>query len=118
MKCPACGSTGTIEDNFCRNCGTSRNSRLPVKRAPAQPPAIWRQAAPVVARGAALIAVGVIGEWLLRAATRKAASMPFESRKADRKTKALTRQKQTEALPEGAIAMSETVIMRRTIIRR
>ena len=58
------------------------NYRLPVKREPTPPPApLWQQAAPVVIRGAALVAAGVIGEWLLRSAAKKAVSMPFSGKK-------------------------------------
>ena len=58
------------------------NYRLPVKREPVLPPApLWQQAAPVVIRGAALVAAGVIGEWLLRSAAKKAISMPFSGKK-------------------------------------
>lgn len=83
------------------------NYRLPVKQEPAQLPApLWQQAAPVVMRGAALVAAGVIGEWLLRSATRKAVSMPF------RKSRAVaTRQPVIEAF-------EETIVVRRTLIRQ
>jgi hypothetical protein len=86
----------------------SYNYRLPVKQEPAQPPApIWQQAAPVVARGVALVAAGVIGEWLLRSATKKAVSTPFK-----RKTKAITpRQPIIEAI-------EETIIIRRRLVRQ
>jgi hypothetical protein len=83
------------------------NYRLPVKQELAQLPApLWQQAAPVVLRGAALVAAGVIGEWLVRSATRKAVSMPFK------KGRALdTRQPVIEAF-------EETIIVRRTRIRQ
>jgi hypothetical protein len=91
----------------------SMNYRLPVKREPTSPPApLWQQAAPVVIRGAALVAAGVIGEWLLRSAAKKAISMPFSSRK----TSAVAEHPDS---PEVAIwAYSETVVMRRTVIRQ
>ena len=61
----------------------NENSRLPVLRNPPLParqnarqPAIWQEAAPVVARGAALVAAGLIGEWLLRSLARNAFSAP------------------------------------------
>ena len=86
------------------------NYRLPVKRVSMLPPApLWQQAAPVVIRGAALVAAGVIGEWLLRSATKRAASIPFSSKK----TKPVT----TPAKP-AVIAYSETVVVRRTIVRQ
>lgn len=86
----------------------SYNYRLPVKQEPAQPPAtIWQQAVPVVARGVALVAAGVIGEWLLRSATKKAVSAPFK-----RANKAVTpRQPIIEAI-------EETIIVRRRLVRQ
>ena len=88
------------------------NTRLPVKREATPVPApLWQQAAPVVARATALVAAGVIGEWLLRSATKKAVSMPFQARK-NRKEKALAKQ---ESRP--VVAYSETVVVRRTVIR-
>jgi hypothetical protein len=91
----------------------SMNYRLPVKREPTPPPApLWQQAAPVVIRGAALVAAGVIGEWLLRSAAKKAVSMPFSGKK----SRAVI--EHTDS-PEAAIwAYSETVVTRRTIIRQ
>lgn len=83
------------------------NYRLPVKQEPAQLPApLWQQAAPVVMRGAALVAAGVIGEWLLRSAARKAVSMPFGKSRAVAK-----RQPVLEAF-------EETIVVRRTLIRQ
>lgn len=89
------------------------NYRLPVKREPVPPPApLWQQAAPVVIRGAALVAAGVIGEWLLRSATKKAASIPFSARRSRAVVKA------EEAARPAIVAFSETVIVRRTIVRQ
>lgn len=83
------------------------NYRLPVKQEPAHLPApLWQQAAPVVLRGAALVAAGVIGEWLVRSATRKAVSMPFKKSRA-----VATRQPVVEAF-------EETIVVRRTRIRQ
>jgi hypothetical protein len=85
----------------------SYNYRLPVKQEPVLPPVpIWQQAAPVVVRGVALVAAGVIGEWLLRSATRKAVSAPFK------RGKALTaRQPVFEAI-------EETIIVHRRLVRQ
>ena len=85
------------------------NYRLPVKREPSPPPSpIWQQAAPVVIRGAALVAAGVIGEWLLRSATKQAVSLPFSGKK----SRALARN------GPSIIAFEETVIVRRAVIRK
>jgi hypothetical protein len=96
---------------------TEPNLRLPVKREPAPPPALWRQAAPAVARGAALVAAGLVGEWLLRSAARRALSIPFQRDKPPRKSRALARRNASATAPRE-IAISETVITRRVIFRR
>ncbi len=89
------------------------NYRLPVKQEPVLPPApLWQQAAPVVIRGAALVAAGVIAEWLVRSAARKAVTAPF----AGRKTREVARP--AESTESGIVAYSETVTVRRTIFRR
>jgi hypothetical protein len=86
------------------------NYRLPVKRDPSPPPApIWQQAAPVVVRGAALVAAGVIAEWLLRSATKKAVSLPFSGKK--------SRAVPVPAAPQ-TVSVTETVIVQRTTVRR
>ena len=93
------------------------NYRLPVKREPVPPPApLWQQAAPVVIRGAALVAAGVIGEWLLRSATRKAVSIPFSAKK----TRAVAKKTRAVATPAkpSMVAYSETVVVHRTIVRQ
>lgn len=91
--------------------GNDINCRLPVKREPSLSPApLWQQAAPVVIRGAALVAAGVIGEWLLRSATKKAASIPFAAKK--------TRTVQPSPGAPAIVAYSETVVVQRTIVRR
>ena len=101
-----------------------RNSRLPVParaalpvRRPAQTPDLWRRAAPVVARGAALVAAGLIGEWLLRSAARRALNGASAPKVSSAKNRSLVPSK--GAPSEGIIAVSETVVMtRRVIVRR
>lgn len=113
MICGACGARGTIENDKCGACGAEqRPYRMPVKHEPAQPPALWQQAAPVVVRGAALVAAGFIGEWLFRSAAKKAVRAPF---KRSKKKTAIVRK---EEAPRETIAISETVVMRRVIVRR
>ena len=76
MICTICGTNRSAEDNFCGNCGAVlepsavQNTRLPVKRQQSLPPAVWQQAAPAVARGAALVVAGLAAEWLIRAAAQ------------------------------------------------
>lgn len=89
------------------------NYRLPVKREPTPVPApLWQQAAPVVIRGAALVAAGVIGEWLVRSATKKAVSLPFSAKR----TRAVV--PAPEPIKPAVIAYSETIVVKRTIVRQ
>jgi hypothetical protein len=100
-----------------------RNSRLPVPlkarppaRRPPMTPTLWQEAAPVVARGAALVAVGLIGEWLFRAAAKRALT-PTNGRKSARKSTAVV-PRPADELPEGTTVVSETYFIRRLIVRR
>jgi hypothetical protein len=100
------------------------NSRLPVLRNPPLParqggrqPAIWQEAAPAVARGAALVAAGLIGEWLLRSLARNALSAPHNGRSKPRQSAALVR-RQPEDSARGEVTVTETVIMTRKMIFR
>ena len=93
------------------------NRNLPVKREPSQPPApLWQQAAPAVIRGAALVAVGVVGQWALRNAAKMAITAPFQAAKTGRKTRAVA---MAEDEPGRIVAVSETVVVhRRVVVRR
>ncbi|MCH7523351.1 MAG: hypothetical protein IH920_06235 [Chloroflexi bacterium] len=115
MRCEKCGNYSSRSDSYCRRCGAEmRNTRLPVKRPPASP-TVWSQAAPVLARGAALVALGVAAEVALNALAKGALRLPTMRRPA--KTKAIATRRNGE-LPAGSVAVSETVVMRRLIFRR
>jgi len=115
MKCPSCGSHGPFEDGFCNVCGLEQPAtRLPVKTDARPLPALWQQAAPVLARGAALVAAGIAAEWLLRSGTKRALSLPFSGKK-QAKNRALARK--AGALGE-IVAISETIVTRRVVFRR
>lgn len=113
MNCTACDSTAGFEDGFCLACGVEQpSSHLLVKRQTASLPTIWREAAPVIARGAALVAAGIAAEFLLRSMARGA--IPASARG----------KKQTAIAPRSAmfveeiVTVSQTVITRRLIARR
>jgi len=112
MNCSACGVRAEFQDGFCSACGVEQPaSRLPVKRGMAALPTIWRDAAPAVARGAALVAAGIAAEFLLRSMARGAMAAPSRKR-----TKAVARRE--TALVEEIVAVSHTVIARRVVIKR
>jgi len=118
MRCERCGVYASWENGRCRKCGAAlpsqaaRNLRLPVKRAPA-PPTLWRQAAPVLARGVALAALGVAAEMALTALAKGALRLP-----ARRPAKGKLPARRNGEMPEGTYAVSETVVMRRVTLRR
>ncbi len=117
MRCEKCGNYSSRSDSYCPRCGTEmRNTRLPVKRPPASP-TVWSQAAPVLARGAALVALGVAAEVVLNALARGALRLQTPTRRGPAKTKPLATRRNGE-LPAGSVAVSETVVMRRLIFRR
>jgi len=80
-------------------------------------PALWRQAAPALARGAALVVAGIAAEWLLRSVAKRAFGGSSMDIRPGHRTKGVAADKR-RALPEDVLALSETVIMRRTILRR
>ncbi len=117
MRCENCGGYSSRADIYCRRCGAElRNPRLPVKRRPAYP-TVWSRAAPVLARGAALVALGVAAEVVLNALAKGALRLPTPTRRGPAKTKPLATRRNGE-LPAGSYAVSETVVMRRLIFRR
>ena len=115
MRCDKCGAYASRGASYCRNCGAGlQNLRLPVKRAPAHP-TVWKQTAPVLARGVALVALGVAAEVVINALAKGALRLPALGRSA--KTKPLPARRD-ERRPKGIYAVSETVVMRRVILRR
>jgi hypothetical protein len=118
MKCGTCGVYAQFQDGFCSACGVEMpESRLPVKRENIPVPSVWQQAAPVVARGAALVVAGIAAEWLLRTVARSATGSPSStSRKSAKKSRAVA--KPEVALFEEIVAVSRTVVTRRVVVRR
>jgi hypothetical protein len=113
MRCERCGAYTTRADTHCHKCGAAlRNLRLPVKRVPA-PPTLWKQAAPVLARGVGLVALGVVAEMALTALAKGALRLP-----ARRASKSRLPARRNGEIPEGTYAVSETVVMRRVTLRR
>jgi hypothetical protein len=101
----------------------NENSRLPVPRTPLLPaprpsrtPTLWQEAAPVVARSAALVAVGIIGEWLLRSVARSALEPARNGKHNSRRNKAVAKRRAND--DEGVVTISETVIMTRKVTFR
>ncbi len=111
MNCIVCGAHVPSGERACLVCGAS--VRLPVLRERAAVPTLWRQAAPIVARGAALVALGVLSEWLVRSAAKRALALPFGGKR--RKHSALARRQRSPA--GDVVAVTETIIARRVVYR-
>lgn len=66
MRCPACHRQCDAGDNFCRHCGGELVVEVPVLRQTEPLPVPWDQVRPVVTRGVAAIAAGVVLDLVLR----------------------------------------------------
>lgn len=130
LPCPDCGAAYTDIDNYCRQCGmyVAALREMPlVKTAPSAPPmrlereraalpAPVKKAATALAIGTALqIGVNLAGKYLAGQAGRQAtnALRPKPARRVSRP--------ESRAIPDpmqDAIAVSETVMVRRVWIRR
>ncbi|KPK47384.1 MAG: hypothetical protein AMJ77_03305 [Dehalococcoidia bacterium SM23_28_2] len=122
MRCSNCGNLCSLDDNFCRKCGASlRNVKVPAARDGSRLPAPWQSAMPVVARGAAVFAMGAVIQMLLRMVGRRAVSVPaslVKRRPAKKKASRLPARKDGEDQAEGSYAVQETLFLRRTTLRR
>ena len=122
MRCSNCGNLCSLDDNFCRKCGGSlRNVRVPAARNGSQLPVAWRGAMPVVAQGAALLALGAAAQMLLRMVGRRAVQLPASllgRQPAQKKTKRLPARREEEAQADASYAVQETLLLRRTTLRR
>jgi hypothetical protein len=132
LPCPDCGADYTDIDNYCRQCGmyvAALRERPLVKTMPAAPPmrlereraalpAPVKKAATALAIGTALqIGVNLAGKYLAGQAGRQAANA-LRPKPAERR---VSRPAPTRALADpmqDAIAVSETVMVRRVWIRR
>lgn len=122
MRCSNCGNLCSLDDNFCRKCGASlRNVRMPAARDGSQLPVAWRSAMPVVAQGAAIVALGAAIRMLLRMVGRRAVQLPASLARrqpAEKKASRLPATKEEKDQPEGSYAVQETLFLRRITLRR
>lgn len=113
--CHACSAALDPDDNFCRRCGVEAgHAALPVVR-PNATPAVWRPASmPPVVKGAAVMAAGTVGQFVLR---RMVGNLLSGGR--TRKTRALRLgSSRDDGMMDEAQIITETVMMRRVRVRR
>lgn len=120
LLCGRCSLACDPEDNFCRHCGLSlREHQLPSVHEGPHLPAVRELSVPsVVAKGAAVVAVGTIAEAILRrlvgGVLRHGPSMP---RMPAKRAKGEVVPKEDET-PEETHVLSETLFVRHLRIRR
>jgi len=76
---------------------------------------------PVVAQGAAILALGAAVQMLLRMVGRRAVQLPvslIRRQPAKKKASRLPARKEEEGQPEGSYDVQETLFLRRIILRR
>ena len=109
--CPSCGSTIEPDDNFCRKCGTAMCASLPTVR-PAMTPAMWQPHVSPVMKGAAVMAVGTVGQLLLR-------RMVGNVLGGDKKRRSLRLgRRNDDGMSDEAQIITEMVMVRRVRLRR
>ncbi len=134
FACPDCTTDYSAEDNYCRNCGMYvaalrplpivRVSQAPLALRPrqrAQLPAPVKRAATAVAIGAALqVGVGLAGRYLAAQAGKKAVGVALapRGRKSKRQRADVAAQQSATDPLANVAAVSETVMVQRTWIRR
>lgn len=109
--CPACGVGVDADDNFCRRCGASTGrAQLPAVRTAALPMA-WKPTVSPVMKGAAVMAAGTAGQFLLR---RVVGGFTGGRRRSIN----IRRPRGGDGMVDDAQIITETVMMRRVRIRR
>jgi hypothetical protein len=111
-SCPACASVLDDDDNFCRRCGASTSAGLPALRGPMSA-TVWQPRVPPVVKGAAVMAAGTVGQYLVR---RVVMNMLGGGSK-PKPLRAL-RKRGDDGMVDEAQIITETVMMRRVRIRR
>jgi hypothetical protein len=113
--CSACTFAIDEADNFCRRCGLAVDeTALPVPRGNTSL-TVWRPQASPVVKGAAVMAAGTIGQFVVR----RAISSLVGGTGAKKKRRSLFRSRvRDDGLVDEAQIITETVMMRRVRIRR
>ncbi|MHB8375397.1 MAG: hypothetical protein ACYDEB_00365 [Dehalococcoidia bacterium] len=110
--CPDCETILGVDDNYCRRCGAALGgARLPAVRG-AMPATLWQPRVPRVVKGAAVMAAGTVGQYLVRRALVN--MLTGGKQRASRAARA----KGNDGMFDETQIITETVMMRRVRIRR
>lgn len=75
MRCPGCELTVDVEDNYCRQCGTTLNViNLPAVIQDSRAMSVWEETKPAVVRGVMVLVAGAVFRFAVRRAGRAAVS--------------------------------------------
>lgn len=132
LSCPDCTTAYQPGDNYCRKCGMylaalhqlpmvteQPKPPAPIERPRATLPAPVKKAATALAIGTALqVGMGLAGKYLAAQTARTAANAALRPRPQRRRDLAPVRQQPAEEPADNLTAVSETVMIRRTWIRR
>ena len=115
VYCTKCGTAADASDNFCRQCGSaSQASRLPAVRATSSA-AIWRPVVSPAVKGAAVMAVGTVGQFLFR---RAVGGMFGGNRRKSNALQIRRPRQRGDGMADEAQIITKTVMMRSVRIRR
>ena len=116
-NCSACAFVLDGADNFCRRCGVSSaaSANLPATRTNTSI-TLWRPHASPVVKGAAVMAAGTIGQFVVRRAISGLVGVGSTGQ--GRKRRSIFARKNTDGLQDEAQIITETMMVRRVRIRR
>jgi hypothetical protein len=112
--CSTCTFSMDDGDNFCRRCGAAvASAQLPTVQTSAAP-TVWRPQASPMVKGAAVMAAGTVGQFLVRRVIGG-----FLTAGAPKKHRAIRiKNPRNDGMIDEAQIITETIMMRRVRIRR
>lgn len=112
--CTSCSTSLETDDNFCRQCGAAHNDgQLPAMRRTTSV-TLWRPQASPVVKGAAVMAAGTIGQFVVR----RAIGGLINGRTRQTRRSIFPLRRRSDGMVDEAQIITETVMMRRVRIRR
>jgi hypothetical protein len=110
--CGKCASSVDADDRFCRQCGSpALHSRVPALASTGSV-TTWRPQASPLVKGAAVMAAGTIGQFMLRRVVGGLITRPT------RRRRLLPSFEGNDGLADEAQVITETVTLRRVRVRR
>jgi hypothetical protein len=114
LLCTSCSTPLEADDNFCRQCGVAHHAaQLPAFRRSTSV-TLWRPQTSPVVKGAAVMAVGTIGQFIVR----RAIGGLLNGSTRPKRRPFLPSRRRNDGMVDEAQIITETVMMRRVRIRR